>query len=196
MQENRRIEKIKQIIGELISVSPIIVISYFIGLLFQALLSVVLIFTFKLFYNKGYHTPKKKEYICIIITYSIMTISLSIAYLFKGQYYTQIIFVSLVCFVNAYIGEWQENSDKFILIKEPYIKLRDAEIKRQSFNINSCTELDLVNRCQNFGFSKEKTQKAIEHFVFKLPLKELAIKYGVEIKSIETERYRMKNKLK
>lgn len=192
MQENRRSENVKQIIGELLAISPILIVSFFINLFAQALLSVVLIFTFKRFYKNGCHIPKGKSYICIFITYFTMSFALSVAYKFKGEYFTQIVFVSVVCFINALTGEWQENSNKFILIKEPYIKLRNAEIKRQSFNVDTCTETELRERCNLKGFSFSKTEKAVQHFIYKIEHKILD---PIRPETSENERYRMKKEL-
>lgn len=197
--ENKRVRKylenIRQLIGEFLAICPIFIVSYFIGLLPQALLSAMLIFIFKLFYKDGYHTPKGKEYICILITYFTMILSLAVAYLFKGEYFTQIIFISIVCFINAWVGEWQVKSGKFDIIYEPYNRLRNDELKRQTFDIHTCTVSQLRECCRLKRLSPLLTERAIKLYIYKQSIEKVAFSEHVEIDTIYKSIQRINNKL-
>lgn len=195
MQESRRIKYTKQVIGEFLAICPIFIVSYFIDLLPQALLSAMLIFLFKLFYKNGYHTPKGKEYICILITYFTMTLALTVAYLFKDEYFTQIIFISIVCFINAWVGEWQVKSGKFDIIHEPYNRLRNEELKRQTFDIYTCTESQLKERCRLKKLSPLLTERAIKLYIHKQSIEKVAFSEHVEIDTIYKSKQRINKKL-
>lgn len=188
-------QKTKQVIGEFLAICPIFIVSYFIDLLPQALLSAVLIFLFKLFYKDGYHTPNGKEYICILITYFTMILALAVAYLFKGEYFMQIIFISVVCFINAWIGEWQVKSGKFDIIHEPYNRLRNEELKRQTFDIRTCTEAQLRERCRLKKLSPLLTERAIKLYIYKQSIEKVAFSEHVEIDTIYKSIQRINNKL-
>lgn len=159
MQEATRRENTKQIIGEFLAICPIFVVSYFIGLLPQALLSAVLVFAFKQFYADGFHAPKGKEYVCILITYFTMTLALTVAYFFKNEYFTQVIFIGVVCFISSCYGEKQKGSDKFDIIHEPYNMLRQEKL-----NSVENKETEFYNLCRNAKLGERDTKLAFMRF--------------------------------
>jgi hypothetical protein len=63
------------------------------------------------------------------------------------------------------------------------------------FNLNTCTEAELVAKCRELNFTQENIQLAIEFFIQKLPNDALASKYCLEKSSVAVRKFRMKTKL-
>lgn len=70
-----------------------------------------------------------------------------------------------------------------------------SSLKPKQFNVNSCTEEELIARCKELGFSQALTELSVEFFVLKTKQSILADKYCIEENSVAKQKYRLKHKL-
>lgn len=89
--------------------------------------------------------------------------------------------------------------DCYILYKvRDYFDIRNelSEItKPKPFNVDTCTEAELIERCRELRFSQENTELAIEFFIKKTKQSVLADKLCVDEMSIARRKLRLKQKL-
>lgn len=89
--------------------------------------------------------------------------------------------------------------DCYLLYKvRDYFDMRDeiAEIyKPKPFNVNTCTEAELLERCQELRLSQENTELAIDFFIRKIKQSVIADKLCVDEKSVTMRKQRLKQKL-
>ena len=71
-----------------------------------------------------------------------------------------------------------------------------AERKATRFNLNTCTEQELRHRCQEKGFSGDKTDRAVDLFIHRMTHRKFAKKYIMEEDSSTMCKWRLKKELK
>ena len=68
-------------------------------------------------------------------------------------------------------------------------------ISNKKFNVDSCTEEELIKRCRELKFSPSKTDLCINLFIKRIPSSELAETYFIEPSSMAVKKLRLKKKL-
>lgn len=128
-------------------------------------------------FDKTYHCSSFWGCICITIIIFVVAISfvpkVNLSLLFS------VVFALLIDYLAYKYKDYQD-------LKEIYNK---------PFNVDTCTEIELLTRCRELGFSQENTQLAIELFINKLSRKAISEKYFIEIESVKKKKHRMKQKL-
>lgn len=89
--------------------------------------------------------------------------------------------------------------DCYILyIVRDYFDIRSnlmETIKLKSFNVDTCTEAELLERCREVHLSQENTELAIEFFIKKTKQSDLADKLCINEKSVQIRKKRLRKKL-
>ena len=108
-----------------------------------------------------------------------------------------------IAFFICWIGN--EEQEKILLqIKVHQLKkekealrkeLEAKEEKKCSFNVDTCTEQQLLDRCKELNFSELNTWLAVEFFIKKTKHSIIADKLVVQEKTITTRKKRMRPKL-
>ena len=127
-----------------------------------------------------YHNDSTKK--CIALSIMIFAIASIPLLVFNGN-------VSLIACVPIAIGM------TWILYQFGLKKKLEQDSKiSKSFDLDNCTEAELVERCrQRFKRDVEyKTERAIKHFILKLPHEEI----DVNVEQSKKERYRFRKILK
>lgn len=187
-------KQLTKIIGEAVLISPLIFISIFLNLWTECLLIVILLFIYKSFYPLQYHS--NKNIICIIISYTAVSLGLLISYIFNKEYILLILIYNIIAYTSAKLGALQRKAQKYELIEQPYKDLvKYYNDLNKTFNANACTETELINRCKELNFSEENTKLAILFFIKKLKHREIASMYCIEEDSVTKAKYRMKKLL-
>lgn len=127
--------------GEVLFTSPIFIVAYFLNIWFEYILIVLCLSLYKLSYEYGYHT--QPQY-CVMISYMCFIICLTFAYVFPKQYILTFVLCNIICYVNYKVGILQYKASRFDIIKEPYEKYRQSLLKPKVFNLNNCTEEELL----------------------------------------------------
>ena len=97
-----------------------------------------------------------------------------------------------ICYFISWVGFTKKQADDFEI---KYLQIKRELEKKSEFNTDTCTEEELIARCRELKFSKEKTELAIEFFINKTKQSELADKFCVDEKSIQQSKRRLKQKL-
>lgn len=70
-----------------------------------------------------------------------------------------------------------------------------AEALHPRFDVSTCTETELINRCKQIHLSEENTNLAIEFFIKKTKQAEIADRLCIDEKSVQIRKTRLKAKL-
>jgi predicted membrane protein len=76
-----------------------------------------------------------------------------------------------------------------------YERLKEEIEKKSEFNTDTCTKEQLIARCEELHFSKEKIELAIEFFINKTKQSKLADKLCVEEHTIAKRKLRIRKQL-
>lgn len=89
--------------------------------------------------------------------------------------------------------------DCYILYKvRDYFDIRNElrELtKPRPFNVDTCTEAELLNRCRELKLSQENTELAVEFFIKKTKHSELADRLCITEHGVAERKQRLKHKL-
>lgn len=92
----------------------------------------------------------------------------------------------------GWIGFVKKEADIYEL---KYNRLKEDLQKGKPFDVDTCTEAELLARCRELRMSEYNTALAVEFFIKKISRKELAEKYYIEPQSVKSKKKRMKDKL-
>lgn len=97
--------------------------------------------------------------------------------------------------INYFIGwvGFTKKNEEYYEYK--YEKLKAQLENKMPFSTDTCTEAELIARCNELRMKKDDINLAIEFFICRTPRKELAEKYCVETEAIKKRKQRMKEKL-
>lgn len=112
--------------------------------------------------------------------------------LFFGVTFVSPISISLISAIpiNYFIG-WVG----FTKYQCDYYERKASENKRRTFNVDTCTESELIQRCKDLHLSEENTNLAIEFFIRKTKQSVIADKLCINEKSVQIRKKRLKQKL-
>lgn len=186
-------DRVSQVIGEIILISPLVIACLFLRMGLIVALAMPIIFVCKQFYESTAHIPKGKDHYCIIITCGVF---LGLGIFYRGfqtlafmQNQPMIIVLCAVgiSWINANIGDYQ---------REHIELLTEREQRQHSprFDPDHCTEEELIARCREV-FTRDvvyKTEKAIQHFILKLPHEQI----DINPRTSQKQRERMRKSLR
>lgn len=89
--------------------------------------------------------------------------------------------------------------DCYLLYKvKDYFDIRNALTELTApkpFNVDTCTEAELLERCKELRLSQENTELAVDFFIHKTKQSIIADRIGVDKKSVTIRKSRLKQKL-
>ena len=97
-----------------------------------------------------------------------------------------------ICYFISWVGYTKKQADEYEI---KYERLKSELEKKSEFNTETCTKEQLIERCNELRFSKDKTELAIEFFINKTKQSQLADKLCIDEKSIQQSKRRLKQKL-
>lgn len=97
-----------------------------------------------------------------------------------------------ICYFISWVGFTKKQADVYEL---KYTKLKEQLEKKKEFNLATCTEQELIERCQELRMSEENTKLCVEFFIKKTKQKVIADELNIEEKSVQMRKLRLKNKL-
>lgn len=92
----------------------------------------------------------------------------------------------------GWVGFTKKQADTYEL---KYMRLKEQLEKDSEFNVDTCTEKQLFDRCREIGLSQENTELAFEFFIAKTKQSIIADKLCINEKSVQTRKQRLKEKL-
>lgn len=153
-------------------------------------------FITKNFYARQFHSHSLKE------CFTISLVVFSLIMLTTLPKVMSIIFSVLLGLAIAFIS-YKVGVIQFKLKDYEYIEPRYNELvvfyenatKSKQFDVNTCTENELLKRCEELHFSYDNTELAVEFFIRKTKQSVIADKLCIDEKSVTTRKKRLKAKL-
>lgn len=139
-------------------------------------------FATKGLYERQYHSASLKH--CLLLSIGIFAFAVLIA-VPKEYSICYSLFVGLIIsFVSCKVGEVQ-------------VKLKDyAELTApKPFNVDTCTETELLERCKELRLSQDNTDLAVEFFIRKTKQSVIADRLCIDEYSVKVRKRRLKEKL-
>lgn len=97
-----------------------------------------------------------------------------------------------ICYFISWVGFTKKQADDYEL---KYLRLKEELERKKEFNVENCTEEELIYRCKELGFRKDKIELCIEFFINKTKQSILADKLSLDEKSIQQSKRRLRQKL-
>ena len=168
--------------GFLAIVGLLIGYSFLVGKPIEFALIFLPYFATKGLYNRQYHASSLKH--CLVLSIVIFAIAVTITIPKDYSICFSLLFGILIAFASCKIGNVQ-------------VKLREyAELTAPKlFNVDTCTEEQLLDRCRELRLSQENTELAVDFFIRKTKQSMVADRLCVDEPSIARRKLRLKKKL-
>lgn len=137
-------------------------------------------------FPKQYHSPTHA--LCRLITSIVFFFGVSFILPFALSLFSAI----PINYFIGWVGFTKKQADDFEI---KYLRLKRELEKKSEFNTDTCTKDELIARCNELHFGKDKTELAIEFFINKTKQSELADRFCIEEQSITRRKMRMKSQL-
>lgn len=136
-------------------------------------------------FDKQFHF--KKTAYCLTLTLAIIWFAIPITLPLATSLLSSIPIAFAICFFGFVVQDW--------------VDLKLYKRKHEMFNLKTCTKEQLIEACNMLGYTSEKQELAIMFFIEKLSNKNVwlrlcELKRNVDIDTIKTYKYRMKQDFK
>ena len=156
--------------------------SFLVGKLIEFALIFLPYFITKGFYSQQYHASSMKQ--CLILSIVIFAIAATITVPKEYSICFSTVFGLLIAFVSCKVGNIQVKLQEHAELTAP-----------KPFNVDTCTEAELLERCRKLRLSKENTELAVDFFIHKTKQRVIANRLCVDEKSVTMRKQRLKQKL-
>lgn len=133
-------------------------------------------------FDKQYHSSVTR--ICLFITSLVVFFGI----LFCLPIRTSLLSAIPIAFTVALVG--------YLIAYKIEIEQEKVAERKKSFDLDTCTETELIERCRALRFSDINTELAVEFFIKKTPHRIIADRLCIDEKSVTTRKKRMKIKLR
>ena len=153
-------------------------------------------FITKNFYARQFHSHSLKECFTIsLVVFSLVMLTtlprmMSIAF--------SVLLGLVIAFISYKAGVIQFKLKDYEYIEPRYNQLVDfykSATEEKPFDVNTCTEEELRERCADIHLSQENTELAVEFFIRKTKQSVIADRLCIDEKSVTTRKKRLKQKL-
>jgi hypothetical protein len=147
-------------------------------------------------YSHQWHSKSMKE--CMLLSIGIFAFAISITMTKTFSITFSLLMGILMAYISCKAGIIKFKLEDYAFIEPRYNKLvawYNEINKPKSFHTDTCTIDELINRCNELGFSKENTNLAIEFFINKTKQSVLADNLCIEEVSVARKKLRLKQKL-
>lgn len=170
-------------IGGFIAIVGLLIgFSFLVGKPIEFVLIFLPYFVTKGLYARQYHSASLKH--CLLLSIGIFAFAVLITVPKEYSICCSLFVGLIIAFASCKVGEVQ-------------VKLKAyAELTTSKpFNVDTCTEMELLERCNELHLSQENMDLAVEFFIRKTKQSILADKYCVDEKSIQMRKRRFRAKL-
>lgn len=136
-------------------------------------------------FNKQFHFNSTAY--CLGLTLAIIWFAIPITLPLASSLLSSIPIAFAICFFGFVVQDW--------------VDLKLYKKRHEMFNLKTCTKEQLIEACNMLGYTSEKQELAIMFFIEKLSNKNVwlrlcQLKRNVDIDTIKTYKYRMKQDFK
>lgn len=190
------ISKIYRFSGFAIITGLLASISVLVSKPFEFLFIFLPYFISKNFYEKQYHAKSLKQ----CFTMSLMIFAAAIIFVFpvKISMTFSVIIGSGIAYISYKAGAIQDKLRDYDYIEPRYNQLVEfykAATTQKQFDVDTCTEDELRQRCERLRFGEENTELAVEFFIKKTKQSIIADRLCIDEKSVTIRKMRLKQKL-
>lgn len=168
--------------GFLATVGLLVGFSFLIGKPIEFTLIFLPYFTTKGLYERQYHSASLKH--CLLLSIGIFSFAVLIVVPKEYSICCSLFFGLIITFASCKVGEVQTKLKEYSDLIAP-----------KPFNVDTCTESELLERCMELRLSQENTDLAIEFFIRKTKQSILADRLCIDEHSITERKRRLKHKL-
>ena len=156
---------------------------------------------FPYFLSKGlypiqYHSNSLKE--CLSLSFSIFALAIMATVPSCFSITFSIVLGLAIAFGSHKMGIVQRKMNDYDYIEPRYNQLVEFYLKATApkpFNTDTCSEDELIARCNELRFSSENTELAVEFFIHKTKHSIIADRLCIDEKSVVMRKQRLKHKL-
>lgn len=168
--------------GFLAIVGLLIGYSFLVGKPIEFALIFLPYFFTKGFYERQYHAKSLKQ--CLLLSVGIFALAVTITLPKSYSVCFSLAFGLAIALVSCKVGNAQHIAHEYAVLTAP-----------KPFNIDTCTESELLERCQELRLSEENTELAVDFFIRKTKQSVIADRLCVDETSIARRKLRLKQKL-
>ena len=159
---------------------------FFVALFIMSLITGKYIETFAMFisffalrytFDKTWHSKSFK--ICIFVSVLIFVIAITFVPSKNTSILSCVTFGLIIDYFAYKYKDYEDLNGKLI----------------QPFNVNTCSQEELISRCREVGLSEENTELAIEFFIKRTKQSEIADRLCINEKSVQIRKKRLRQKL-
>lgn len=170
-------------IGGFIAIVGLLVgFSFLVGKPIEFALIFLPYFSTKGLYARQYHSASLKH--CLLLSIGIFAFAVLITVPKEYSICASLFIGILIAFSSCKVGEAQVKLKSYAELTAP-----------KSFNVDTCTEVELLERCKELRLSQENTELAIDFFIHKTKQSVLADRLCVDEMSVARRKLRLKQKL-
>lgn len=170
--------------------------SWLIGKPIEFLLIFFPYFLTKGLYSRQFHSRSLKE--CFSLSLIVFALALMACVPIWASIMFSIVLGLAIAFVSYKIGVIQFKLKDYEYIEPRYndlVAFYENATKSKPFDINTCTESELRERCAELRFSQDNTELAVEFFIKKTKHRIIADKLCIDEKSVTRRKMRLREKL-
>lgn len=170
-------------IGGFIAIVGLLVgFSFLVGKPIEFALIFLPYFATKGFYSQQYHSASLKH--CLLLSVGIFAFAVLITVPKEYSICTSLFIGILIAFASCKVGEVQVKLKAYAELTAP-----------KPFNVDTCTEVELVERCKELRLSQENTELAVDFFIRKTKQSLIADRLCIDELSVKMRKLRLKQKL-
>lgn len=168
-------------------INTVILIAVFsFALLFGKVLECVIIllsyFLLRYKFDKTFHSANM--WTCVALSILMCWVMIAVTLPISVSILSSVMVALIDCYALYKIRDYFDMRNQIIELTAP-----------KPFNVNTCTEVELLERCQELRLSEENTELAIEFFIRKTKQSLIADRLYVDEPSIARRKLRLKQKL-
>lgn len=168
--------------GFLAIVGLLIGFSFLVGKPIEFALIFLPYFATKSLYERQYHSASLKH--CLLLSIGIFAFAVLITVPKEYSICCSLFIGLIIAFASCKVGEVQVKLKAYAELTAPKL-----------FNVDTCTETELLDRCAELRLSQENTELAVEFFIRKTKQRVIADRLCVDEKSVTMRKQRLKQKL-
>ncbi len=181
-RQYERIVLAYRISGFLAIVGLLIGYSFLVGKPIEFALIFLPYFATKGLYERQYHATSLKQ--CLLLSVGIFALAVTITLTKSYSLCFSLAFGLAIALVSCKVGNAQRIAHEYAALTAP-----------KPFNVDTCTESELIERCKELRLSEENTELAVDFFIRKTKQSVIADRLCVDEMSIARRKLRLKQKL-
>ncbi len=152
------------------------------GKLIESIIVMFAYFLLRYKFDKTFHSANM--WVCVTLSIMMCWAMIAVTLPISVSILSGIVVGVIDCYLLYKARDYVDVRNEILTIKKP-----------KPFDVDTCTESELLERCAELKLSQENTELAVEFFIKKTRQKIIADRLCVSIKAVKTRKQRLKEKL-